>query len=171
VSPTRFMAVMSQKEAEQSFRPGSTATAVVSAERTAEPALLWLAEITQEDQRQKLGPLLAQPEAACFHAGLLRASRDGPLLLLSGPPGVLRVHETERYRSGQVVLSRLDLEGRVLWQRDLGLSRLEQILPDAALPAFVGTRSAQPSKVPEPILVVVDAQTGAATTHSLLVKD
>lgn len=169
VAPTRFMALLSQAEATRSFKPGSTAKEVVPAERTSDPLFLWIAAVQNDGGRQRLDALQARPDAPIHHAMFLRASRNGPLLVLAAPVGLLRIHQTDRYRTGTVIVSRLDQDGGVLWEQDLGIARLEQALPDATRPAFIGTRPAAPSTVPEPILVVVDVGTGAVATQSLLV--
>ena len=63
----------------------------------------------------------------------------------------------------------MDTAGKILWKTDTGIERykLEQILPDARFTALIGTRPPVPDKVSEPILVVVDHQSGTASTVSL----
>lgn len=168
LSPGRFIALLTETEVSRSWKPGSTAKPIVPAERSSEPVLLWRSDVEEDGVRLRLKELVARPDAPLFHAGFLRASRDGPLLVLSEPTGVLRIHESDRYRSGTVLLSRLDDGGGELWRRDLGIARLEEILPDALRPAFIGTRPARQGEVPEPILVIVDVASGALSTHSLL---
>lgn len=195
VSPTRFMALLTHTEATRDFKPNSTAKAIVEMEQTSEPRLLWFGDVERDGTRQRLTtlvelagasagssvggssaipshsaashPVSASPVASLFHAGFLRASRNGALLQLSGPDSVLRIHHPDRYRTGTAVLARLDLNGAVLWELDLGIAALEQILPDPERPAFIGTKPATPGKVPEAILVIVDTATGAAITHAL----
>ena len=70
---------------------------------------------------------------------------------------------------GTLMLARVDPAGKVLWKADTGIERfkLAQILPDARFMAFIGTRPPVPDKVSEPILVVVDNESGVASTVSL----
>ena len=171
VTPTRFLAILSDEEARTAFRVGSTAKAVMDMEETGKPMLLWQAEVGGDDGHRMLGPLAALPDAPVFHAGFLRDARNGGLLLLAEPAGLLRVHFADRIRSGTAQLSRVDVDGRLRWQVDLGLARIDQILPDPQRPAFIGTRPAAPSTVPEPVLVVVDVRSGATLTRTLLVKE
>ena len=67
------------------------------------------------------------------------------------------------------IVARVGPDMRLAWKADTGIDRfkLRQILPDARTPAFIGTRPAVPDKVPEPILVVVDAHSGRAVTTTL----
>ena len=67
------------------------------------------------------------------------------------------------------MVARVDATGKILWKTDSGIERfkLAQILPDARNLAFVGTRPPIPNKVPEPLLVIVDNQTGAVSTSTL----
>ena len=53
------------------------------------------------------------------------------------------------------------------WQVETGIGELLDVLPDAEWPALVGQRPRVPDKVPEPILVVVDAKSGRVRTWSL----
>jgi hypothetical protein len=121
------------------------------------------------------GASAAEPTTPIFHARTLLASRAGSPLVLPAQPtaapplasGVLRIHWTSPYRSGTLRLCRLDPAGNAVWERDLGLARLEEVLPDPEHPAFIGTLSAPSGTLPEPVLVIVDAATGTVTTHPL----
>jgi hypothetical protein len=121
------------------------------------------------------GTVAAEPPTPIFHARYLRATRAGSLLVLPAQPtaapplasGVLRIHWTSQYRSGTLRLCRLDPAGNAVWERDLGLARLEEVLPDPERPAFIGTLPAPSGTLPEPVLVIVDAATGTVTTHPL----
>jgi hypothetical protein len=102
-----------------------------------------------------------------FDAAFLRTAPHRDALALEGG-GFLLIYHTKRYREGSVVAARVAADGRVLWRRETQLGRVEEALPDAARPAFVGVRPREEGKVPEPLLVVLDAASGEAATHSLL---
>ncbi|MBL9171995.1 MAG: hypothetical protein JNL10_00545 [Verrucomicrobiales bacterium] len=104
-----------------------------------------------------------------LNAAFVSATPGGEALRLSGPDGFLMVFTGEAGLKGTLWVARIDTTGRILWKVDTGLDRflLQQILPDAHTPAFVGTRLPIPDKLSEPFLVVVDASTGAVSNHSL----
>ena len=104
-----------------------------------------------------------------LNAAFLRSDADADPLRLSGPDSFLMVYTSRPGLGGTLMLARVDGSGKILWQTDTGIDRfaLAQILPDARFPAFTGTRPPVPDKVSEPILVVVDTQTGTASTVSL----
>lgn len=110
------------------------------------------------------------PDADDIHSpAFLRAESYGEALLLDGGD-FLRIHNTRPYREGYVVASRVTAAGEIVWRIETELGRVEEALPDPAYPALVGARPRQEGKVPEPLLVIIDAATGTATTHSLLVQ-
>jgi hypothetical protein len=79
------------------------------------------------------------------------------------------VHTSDPGLGGTLVVSRVDLEGRILWSSDTGLDRflLQQILPATDAFAFVGNPPAVEGKLSEPMVVLVDNVTGKLTRHSL----
>lgn len=68
-------------------------------------------------------------------------------------------------------LARVAPDGTVLWETQTGIDDLQQVLPDVAAPALIGTRPRVPDKVPEPILVVVDTASGKVDQRSLWIKN
>lgn len=112
----------------------------------------------------------AFPEADDIHNPLfLRAAPYGEALRLAGGDSLVIFH-TEPYRAGVVLLARVNAAGETLWRTETALGRVEEALPDSVRPAFIGVRPRVEGKVPEPLLVVIDAETGKAATHSLLVE-
>lgn len=150
------------------------------AERTAPPprpagveALFRLA--TAE---RRLESLLAAPgeegapapraDADRFGAAYLRAAPHQGALSLGGDN--LLVYWSKRYREGLMTVARVDAAGEIGWRTETDLGRLDEALPDQERPAFIGARPRIEGRVAEPLLVVIDAQTGRAVTHSLLVE-
>jgi hypothetical protein len=84
---------------------------------------------------------------------------DGALMLYTSRPGL----------GATLMVSRVSLQGDVLWKVDTGIDRfsLQQILPEEGSTAFVGTRPRVEGKVPEPLLVVVEHGKGTLRTLSL----
>ena len=113
--------------------------------------------------------ITAVPGDGFLNAAFVCADTDAEPIRLSGPESFLMVYTSEPGLKGTLVVARVDLAGQLVWKIDTGLHRflLKQILPDTRFPAFVGTRLPIPDKVSEPLLVVIDAQTGKAVTNSL----
>lgn len=168
IDDERWLAVRSAHDAESEHRLGGTAPRTAPCERSADPRALYVGKLARQEGRAILAEIAVLAGDPLWNGGFVRAERNGAPLLLADPPGVLLLHESQRYRAGTSRLARLDRDGRALWSLDLGLGELLQILPDAERPAFVGTRPKVPDQVPEPLLVVVDVRTGRARTHSLL---
>lgn len=102
-------------------------------------------------------------------AAFLRQDRHKEPFRLQDPPGAVLLYTATSATGGTLVVARSTDDGQLLWQIDTGLHRflLQQILPGATATVFVGTRPPQPDRVPEPLVVVVEHQTGAMRTFSL----
>jgi hypothetical protein len=94
---------------------------------------------------------------------------DAEPLRIDGPASALMVHTVKPGLSGRLVVSRVDMDGRLLWTTETGLDRfsVSQILPGEKAFAFVGTRPPVEGKLSEPLVVLVDNATGGLTVHSL----
>jgi hypothetical protein len=136
-----------------------------------------LAALATADRR--LEALLAEPgedgaptprvEGELFNAAYLRAAPHQGILAFDGGDHLM-VYWTQRYREGPLVAARVNSAGEIVWRTETELGQLDEVLSDAERPAFVGARPRVEGKVAEPLLVVLDAETGAAATHSLLVE-
>ena len=75
-----------------------------------------------------------------LNAAFLRLHDKSEPLRVPAPESVLMVHTSDPGLGGTLVVSRVDLEGRILWSSDTGLDRflLQQILPATDAFAFVG---------------------------------
>lgn len=104
-----------------------------------------------------------------LNAAFLRMDANAEPLRLQDPESVLMIHTDAPGLGGKLVVSRTDLQGKVLWSAETGLDRyhVSQILPGAEAFAFVGTRPPVEGKLSEPLVVLVDNATGRSTAHSL----
>jgi len=98
--------------------------------------------------------------------------RSGPNtepLRLSDPAGFLMVYTEKPGLGATLMVARVTAEGKVIWKADTGIDRisLKQILPDKSFPAFVGTRPPVPDKVSEPLVVIINTQSGEISPRSL----
>ncbi len=106
-----------------------------------------------------------------YGAALLRESHRGSVLKLTGPDGFLL---TSLHQNGSVetlMIHRVDLQGQILWQADTGITELDQILPDPRALAIVGKQAAPSGKLPKPVLVILNNESGALSSHSLWVGE
>lgn len=100
-------------------------------------------------------------------ATFLRTKPGGPIHRATNPDCIFLIHRVGTEYFAPYTLTRLALDGKELWSVDTGLGRLEQVLPGTNSIVLKGDRTPVPNKVPEPILVMVDVETGALTTLSL----
>lgn len=170
VGGDRWLGVHAPENVRRSFREGFRAPVAADFERSAEVRRLYTGMLKVDGADVRLGALQPTAVDSLFNGAFVRAARDSALLQLAGGDALM-VHETRARRAGTVVVSRVGASGDVAWSVDTGIGQLLDVLPDAAWPAFVGERPRIPDKVPEPILVVVDASSGRVKTHSLWMKD
>jgi len=120
------------------------------------------------------GPKLASflkplEKAGYLHAAIVRSGPDAEPLRLSDPDGFLMIYTAGPERGATLMVARVTAEGKVIWKADTGIDRisLKQILPDKSFPAFVGTRPPVPDKVSEPLVVIINTQSGEISPRSL----
>ena len=101
------------------------------------------------------------------NGALIRRADGVALLRLAAPDSILLTHRFSTGPSGTLLVTRLGTDGKTGWTTDTGIGRLDQVLPDEKVIAFIGTRPAVPNKVPEPILVLINTRTGGVTTNPL----
>jgi hypothetical protein len=171
VSPTRMLLLGDLATLAREHRIGSSIREVLDASRTREPVRPFIAEVVESNARSTIASLTQCPGEPFYHAGFVRAGTDGPLLVLDEPRSVLCLHEPQRFPQSNVRLSRLDLDGNSVWQVDLGIDVLEQVLPAHDRLVLRGKLPAAPSTVPTPVLVVIELRSGTLTTHPLLRTD
>lgn len=122
-----------------------------------------------DDKYHQIRSLDPINEAEYFNAAFLRMDDASEPLRLADPDGALMIHTSAPGLQGTTVISRVDLNGNLLWSVDTEIDRfqLSQILPGKDAFAFVGTRVPVEGKLSEPLVVVVDNHTGRLTSHSL----
>jgi hypothetical protein len=106
-------------------------------------------------------------EGDVHQLGFLRAAPNGETLRVGGD--LISIFYTRKFREGALVVARVAPDGALRWRTETAIGALDEVLPDPVRPAFIGARPRVEGKVPEPLLVVIDAETGGAATHTLLV--
>lgn len=108
-------------------------------------------------------------DGSYFNAAFLQITPESKPLRLSEPDSFLMVYTSGPGLQGTLMIARVDTSGTIVWKIDTGVDRVEwrQVLSDASRIAFIGRKPRIPDKVAEPILVIVNIQSGAITTSSL----
>jgi len=121
------------------------------------------------DDRRHIVAMEPIDETEYLNAAFLRMDDKSEPFRMQDPDGAIMVHTSVPGLKGTLMVSRVGTDGRIIWQVDTEIDRfqLSQILPGEDATAFVGTRLPIPNKVSEPLLVIVEHNTGKAVTHSL----
>jgi hypothetical protein len=170
-SPTEWLGLHSAKAAAGEYKPKARLSRLNRAEDAKELRSLYRAQLGPEMDRGNR-EILSQERVFLdeyFNAAFVRTGSEADPVRLSEPDSFLMIYTSKPGLGGTVMLARVDATGKILWKTDTGIERfkLAQILPDARFIAFTGTRPPVPDKVSEPILVIVDNQSGVASTVSL----
>ena len=169
MASNRWLGVHAPEHVSTTFREGFRAPLAADFERSAHARQLYTGALSGDGANARLGALQPTGLDSLFNGAFVRSGRDGGLLEIADGHALM-VHETRPRRAGTVVVSRVSASGAVAWTVDTGIGQLLDVLPDATWPAFVGERPRIPDKVPEPILVIVDASSGRTRTFSLWMK-
>ena len=71
-------------------------------------------------------------------AGLLREEKGARPVRLEGPAGYLVMHRSRLGQDGTLLVTRVDLEGKKIWEINTGIRKLDQVLPDTRYLGLVG---------------------------------
>lgn len=169
--PTEWLGLRSAKEAAGDYRVNALLARSNRPDETREMRRFYRGTLGPEQQRgyRQILSVTALDGDEYLNAAFVRAGLNEDALRFSGPDGFLMIYTSAPGLAGTLMVTRVDTSGKLIWKVDTGISRfkLSQILPDTRFPAFIGTRPPVPNKVPEPIVVVLDAQSGAHTTSTL----
>lgn len=170
-NPTEWLGLHSPKAAERDFKPNSWLGPLNRAEDAKELRRFYRGVLGPElaKAKREILSLTALLGDEYLNAAFVRAGAKADPLRFSNPDSFLMVYTSGPGLQATLMVARVDTAGKIVWKVDTGLDRfkLQQILPDARFPAFVGTRPPVPDKVPEPLLAIIDTQSGAVSTSSL----
>ncbi len=168
---TEWLGLISPRDAGRSYKQGSWVRRGTRAEDAKEVRQFYKGTLGPAPQwsAHELLSITPVPAEGFLNTAFVCDGPDTEAIRLSGPDGFLMVYTSEPGLKGTLVVARADTSGQLAWKVDTGLDRflLRQILPDARFIAFVGTRLPVQDKVSEPLLVVIDTQSGAVSTTSL----
>lgn len=166
-----WLGVLAAAEVERSYGPRQFVRRVVPATAGKHARRFQLAdvEVDSSGQYHRIARIAELRADDYQEAAFLRQDARSEPFRLQDPSGAVLLFTATPALGGTLVVARSTDDGRLLWRQDTGLDRfaLQQILPGAAATVFVGTRPRQPDRVPEPLAVVVEHQTGAMRAFSL----
>lgn len=170
-SPTTWLGLHSDVEVARDFRPGQWLRPIMHADEARQPRRIYLGQVEPAATAgySRILGARAVDDAQYLGAAFLRTGSAATPIRLDEPPGALMLYTSASGPQGTAVVARVDDAGKLLWRADTGIDRfrLQQILPGEEAVAFVGTRPPVPDKVSEPLLVIVDSDSGRQVTHSL----
>jgi len=71
-------------------------------------------------------------------AGLLRDEKTAKPVRLEGPAGYLVMHQSRLGADGTILLTRVDMAGKKIWEVNTGIGKLDQVLPGVKHLGLVG---------------------------------
>jgi len=171
VAPGQWLGLHAEEELLGEFAPKKFLRRVVAQENRKQMRRFHrgVLEAPVDEKYHRINSMTPLDDDEFYNAAFLRIDDNAEPVRLTDPDGALMIHTSEPGLKGTTVISRVDLDGKVIWSVDTALDRFKllQILPGKESFAFVGTRLPVPDKLSEPLLVIVDSETGEATTHSL----
>lgn len=171
-TPTEWLGVHSAKSAAGYYAVGTRLWAVNRAEDAKEQRSFYRSQLGPEVEPGKRD-VLTQDRVSTDEYLNAAFVRSGPEpadpLRFTGPESFLMGYTSKPGLQGTLILARVDGAGKLLWKTDTNIDRfqLRQILPHPRYPAFIGVRPNGPNEVVGPMMVVVDVETGKASTVSL----
>lgn len=170
-SPTSWLGLHSQREADRDFKPKSWLSRANEAADAKEQRRFYRGELGPELDRgnREILSLTPLPGEEYLNAAFVRSGVDAEPLRLEAPDGFLMVFTSAPGLSGTLVVARVNADGKLAWKVDTGIDRFKwaQILPDTNYIAFIGPRPPVPDKISEPILVIINTKSGSQSTSTL----
>jgi hypothetical protein len=171
LSPTEWIGVHAAPELARDFKPRLSVPKEAAFEKARVARRLHRGQLETSGARTALVEMVPLSADDYVAGTLVRATRDGGPLQLTGPDSVLVVHRLGAGHTDPFVVTRVDRNGRPAWKAETGVGELDQVLPDAKVLSLIGRRPAVPDRVSEPLLVTIDLAAGRVATRSLWVQD
>jgi hypothetical protein len=167
ISSNEWIALATPEDARSDFRQGFSIPRDYSANEKDRNRQVYRGTADTTQTRPPIQDHRMISETEYRSANFLRSRPGGSIFRGAGPDSVYLVHRTGTELFAPYTLRRLTLDGKPVWSADTGIGRLDQVLPGSDFIAVIGERPPIPDKVPEPILVLVNAATGSTNTVSL----
>lgn len=167
ISTNEWIAVATPDDAKSDFKPGFSLPRDFTAGEKDRPRQLYRGTVDTSEARPPIQSVSRVSETEYRAANFLRAKYNGALLRATNPDSVFLIHRRGTELFAPYTLTRLAPDGKVRWNAETGIGRLEQVLPGEKTIMLKGELTPVPNKVPEPIMVLIDATTGVTNTISL----
>ncbi len=162
-----WLGLATSEDAKANFNPGTSMPRDFTVNDKDQQRFLYGGTITNAAPRPEYESVRQLSEIPYRAASFLRAEPRGPLLLAADPLSAFMLHREGAELFAPFSLRRVDVQGNPIWNSPTGIARISQVLPGERVLALVGERTPVPEKVPEPVLVLVNAETGSIDTVSL----
>lgn len=167
ISSNEWIAIATPDDAKSDFKPGFSLPRDFTAGEKDRARQLYRGTADTSEARPPIQSVARVSETEYRAANFLRANYSGGLLRVTNPDSVFLIHRSGTELFAPYTLTRLALDGKVVWSAATGIGQLEQVLPGEKTIALKGERPPVPNKVPEPILVLVNVATGTVDVASL----
>jgi hypothetical protein len=171
LSPTEWLGLHSTQEAEREYRPKSWMGRANDAPDATAMRRFHRGELgpTLERGRREILSMTPLSGDEFLNAAFVRSGPNEEPLRLAAPDGFLMVFTSAPGLAGTLVVARVNEEGKLAWKVDTGIERFKwtQVLPDTRFIAFIGPRPPVPNRLSEPILVIINTQSGTQSIRSL----
>ncbi|MBK7944605.1 MAG: hypothetical protein IPJ85_04520 [Flavobacteriales bacterium] len=170
INDNEWFGVLSPEEAQGEYAPKKWLRRITHAESLKRMRRFHRGTLGDSyDDRRQIVAMEPIDDIEYLNAAFLRFDDKSEPFRMQDPDGALMLHTSEPGMKGTLMVSRVGTGGRIIWQVDTEIDRfkLSQILPGEDATAFIGTRLPIPNKVPEPLLVIVEHNTGKVATHSM----
>lgn len=153
------------------YRTGRWIKPIENAEEAREMRRLVRARLgaSAEGGRRRIDAIAPVGKDVYLAGAFLRMDAASEPLRVENPDSGVMIHTSASGLAGTLVVSRIGVDGAVIWNVDTGLDRfrLQQILPGQDVVAFIGPRLPEPDKLSEPFVILVETKTGKMTSQSL----
>jgi hypothetical protein len=167
ISTNDWIAVVTEKDALNDFKTGFSLPRDFTAGEKDHARQLYRGQVDTNTSRPRITSSEHLSPTEYRAANFLRAKPGGAILRAGNPQSLFLLHRLGTGLFASFTLTRISLDGQVLWAADTGLGRLQQVLPGTDSIVLIGERPPVPNQVSEPILVVISVSTGNTQTISL----
>jgi hypothetical protein len=167
VSTSEWIAVATADDAKNDFKPGFSLPRDFTAGEKDQVRQLYCGKVDTSESRSRFETSERLSATEYRAATFLRAKPGGAILQATSPDSLFLLHRSGKELFAPFTLTRLAPDGKAIWDAATGIGRLQQVLPGADIIALVGERTPVPNKVPEPVIVFINTDTGATNTVSL----
>lgn len=167
VSASEWIAVATPNDAKSDLKPGFSLPRDFTAGEKDQVRQLHYGTVDTSESRPRIERSERLSETEYRAATFLRATPGGAILQAENPDSLFLLHRVGNELFAPFTLTRIAPDGKSIWDTATGIGRLQQVLPGVDSIVLIGERPRVPNKVPEPILVLINVESGETNTVSL----